>query len=489
MVLQQFLGGQWSYVLLHVYRVGEMLFILKTLLFAPSPKKLDVYQTQFQAVFKGCNVLFDQLFSLIAAFYNSYQEFLKPEALLARLNEDGQIKLVDYLSNLLTDPTIPIYSEESDFFAALEQEEIELTLKQTFLTFRGAEAALAQRKESGLSAPIDTMLMELHQLKARVQRSETSTSSLLFGSEDVGSGHSLPEIYRKIKERQNSADAVYFDLGVTKFADIRLKDGDLVIFGGFTSHGKSIFLRHMAYRQIYRYGRNVAFYSAEMSHDAIPYDAWKAGTLTPEQEDFLFFVADFDLRNSPKYGTLYINQPNKSKFRISDLEASLLALETTMPVHCVILDYLTLMHPLEGDRGHPDRTDYNDLIKRFKNLLINHRDLRGNVAPMVGITAHQISRHGFDACLKAEGHYDIAAFTDYSEIEKSADHLFTVLMTPDMKNTSKMRLQHLKNRDGAVVQDPVDVYIDFAHGMKLSNTADRPQSELTAIFKILTTRV
>ncbi|HEV7910677.1 MAG TPA: hypothetical protein VGP28_06250, partial [Methylocella sp.] len=203
-----------------------MLFILKTLLFAPSPKKLDVYQTQFQAVFKGCNVLFDQLFSLIAAFYNSYQEFLKPEALLARLNEDGQIKLVDYLSNLLTDPTIPIYSEESDFFAALEQEEIELTLKQTFLTFRGAEAALAQRKESGLSAPIDTMLMELHQLKARVQRSETSTSSLLFGSEDVGSGHSLPEIYRKIKERQNSADAVYFDLGVTKFADIRLKDGD-----------------------------------------------------------------------------------------------------------------------------------------------------------------------------------------------------------------------------------------------------------------------
>ena len=115
-----------------------MLFILKTLLFAPSPKKLDVYQTQFQAVFKGCNVLFDQLFSLIAAFYNSYQEFLKPEALLARLNEDGQIKLVDYLSNLLTDPTIPIYSEESDFFAALEQEEIELKTNVSNYAYRNA---------------------------------------------------------------------------------------------------------------------------------------------------------------------------------------------------------------------------------------------------------------------------------------------------------------------------------------------------------------
>ena len=108
---------------------------------------------------------------------------------------------------------------------------------------------------------------------------------------------------------------------------------------------------------------------------------------------------------------------------------------------------------------------------------------------MLGITAHQISRHGFDACLKAEGHYEIAAFTDYSEIEKSADHLFTVLMTSDMKNINKMRLQHLKNRDGAVVSEPGDVYIDFVHGMKLSNTADRPQSELTAIFKTLSTRV
>ncbi len=496
-----------------MHRVGEMRSILKSLLLAPSPKKMDLYQSQFQAVFKAREPLFDALFGLLAAFYTSYQEFLKPAALLARLNEDGQIQLVCYLSNLLTDPTIPIHTEEADFFAALEQEEIDLTLQQAFLTFRRAEAALAQRKESGLSgiiAPIDTMLMELHQLKARVQRSETATSSLLFGSEEVGTGHSLPEIYRKIKERQNSADAVYFDLGFTKFADIRLKDGDLVVFGGFTSHGKSVLLRHMAYRQIYRYGRNVAFYSAEMSHDAcrglfalihannkieyphtpyIPYNDWKSGTLTPEQEDFLFYVADHDLRNSPKYGTLYLNQPNKSKFRISDLEAGLLELETTMPVQCVVLDYLMLMHPLEGDRGHPDRTDYNDLIKRFKNLLITHRDIKGNVAPMLGITAHQISRHGFDACLKAEGHYDIAAFTDYSEIEKSADHLFTCLMTPDLKNVNKMRLQHLKNRDGAVITEPADIFIDFKHAMRLSNTADRPQSELTAIFKRLAPRV
>jgi hypothetical protein len=494
-----------------MHRTDEMLFILKTLFLAPSAKKLGEYQTQFAPVFKGREPLFDELLAFIATFYNTYQEFPDPNELLERLQSEGHTKQADYLANLLTDPTVPIHAEESSFFLALEREELDFTKQQAILTFRRAEAAIAQPKTGGLAGiipSIDTTLLELHQLKARMQRSETSTSSLLMGSENVGSGHSLPEIYNRIKKRHDAADAVYFDLGVTKFADIRLKDGDLVVFGGFTSHGKSILLRHMAYRQIYRYGRNVAFYSSEMSHDAlrglftlmhannkieypntplITYDAWKSGTLTPAEEDFLFHVADYDLRNNPRLGTLYIDQPNKSKFRLSDLAESLLALEATMPVHCLIHDYLMLMHPLAGDRGSPQRTDYNDLIKGFKNLLITHRDVRGNIAPLLGITAHQISRHGFDACLKTDKRYEIAAFTDYSEIEKSADHLFTCLMTPDMKNANQMRLQHLKNRDGAVVENPVEVYIDFVHGMKLSNTAERPATELTAILKMLTT--
>jgi len=115
MVLQQFVGGQRSFVLLNMHRVGEMLFILKTLLLAPSPKKLGVYQTQFQAVFKGRNLLFDELFGLIASFHNLYQEFLNPNELLERLSAGGHIKLAEYLSNLLTDPTIPFIRRRRDF--------------------------------------------------------------------------------------------------------------------------------------------------------------------------------------------------------------------------------------------------------------------------------------------------------------------------------------------------------------------------------------
>ena len=55
-----------------------MLFILKTLLLAPSSKKLDVYQTQFRTVFKGREPLFDELLAVIGTFYNAYQEFPDP---------------------------------------------------------------------------------------------------------------------------------------------------------------------------------------------------------------------------------------------------------------------------------------------------------------------------------------------------------------------------------------------------------------------------
>jgi hypothetical protein len=58
-------------------------------------------------------------------------------------------------------------------------------------------------------------------------------------------------------------------------------------------------------------------------------------------------------------------------------------------------------------------------------------------------------------------------------------------MTPDMKNTNQMRLQHLKNRDGPVVADPVQIFIDFKHGLRLSDIKERPAWELQSVFKTL----
>ena len=73
-----------------------MRFILKTLVIGPVAQKNGPVSDHNSKRSSKPRPLFDALFGLLAAFYTAYQEFLKPEALIARLN---QIKLVDYLSN------------------------------------------------------------------------------------------------------------------------------------------------------------------------------------------------------------------------------------------------------------------------------------------------------------------------------------------------------------------------------------------------------
>ena len=265
----------------------------------------------------------------------------------------------------------------------------------------------------------------------------------------------------------------------------------------------SIFLRHNAYRQAVYYGRNVAFFTKEMTHDACrvlfslthannkelfpgtPYiesDKVFKGTLNPEEEDF-YFTADRDLTDNPIYGYIYIDQPNKSRYRLSDLDAKLTEIESFMPVHCVVYDYITLIYPLESDKAVPQRNDTNEMIASFKNMLLIHRNARGVIAPMLGFTAAKLSRSGLTECLKNNGGvYEMKAFYEFTEIEFSSDHLFTALLTSEMKAANRIRFQNLKNRMGAVIQDPYDAYIDLKHGLTLHDTDERSEEEVREIL-------
>ena len=487
-----------------------MKFILKTLLLAPSSKKLFEYRNKFLPVFKERDPMFDELYAMISEFHKAYEEFPSAELVIQRLQTAALDKLVTYVNGILSDPGVPTYHSDSEFFAALEDYEKQSSVEDIFKMWTGTQTGLAKASSAvgttQVASVLDDMLVEAHRIKTRLHRAEASTATLLYGAAAQGTGHSLREIYTNIKTRKDSAEAVYYDIGIKAFDKARLKDGDLVFFGAFTSHGKSVLLRHCAYRQVVYYGRNTAFFSNEMSHDAVRvlfamlhannkdifsntpyiiYEKWKDGDLSEEEEDFLFNIADYDLRNNPRYGTLYIDQPNQSKFRLSDLSAKLMQIESIMPLSTLVVDYLTLLYALESDRGTPDIGDVNNMIKAFKNLLLTHRNVRGESRPLLGITAAQISRPGLDKALKVEGIYDISAFERYSEIEKSADHLFTVLMTAEMKATRRMRIQHLKNRDGEVCLDPADIFVDLERGFTLSEVAERSSEEQTQLLQSL----
>lgn len=487
--------------------------ILRALLVEPSAAKYNEYSTQFKNIFASRDPVFHEIFDMLEGFYRKYNTFPTVDFIKDRFEQHNKAQYLEYLLSALADDSWPNTSDAT-FFSKLEDLEqratvfdlSQLTTKIMSKASKLDKDAKGKHDEAeGLEAAVDELLAGAHKIRTQLSRGSASIASMVYGSTSLGSGHSLQEIYQRNIEKQASDSAPYYGLGFDKMAPAKFRDGNLIIFGGFTSHGKSVLLRHAAYRQVLA-GRNVAFFSFEMSHDDIrmlfallhannkeifpgtPYlstEAFEDGKLTEEELSFLMDVADYDLRNNPDYGILYIDQPSKSPYRLSDLEATLTELETQFPVHAVAVDYLTLMHPVETERGIPDMTAYNNMIKRFKNLLLTHRNAHGKITPMLGFTAAQISRPGLEKCLKEEKIYDISAFHMYSELEKSADHLFTVLMTADMKATNNLRLQHLKQRGGTVVYEPVDLIIDLARGFTLAESVTANPTQTAELLKTL----
>jgi hypothetical protein len=219
----------------------------------------------------------------------------------------------------------------------------------------------------------------------------------------------------------------------------------------------------------------------------VPVMSYKEGTLTDEQEDFLNTVANWDLTKNPNFGSLLIEQPNKADFSLTDLAGRLRMIEQTMmPVQVLVIDYITHMNPVPIGRLAPVRNDdYNFMIHDLKRLCLTHRDRGGKSAPLICLTAAQISRKGLEEAMKRDGLYDLQAFSTYTEIERSADIALTSLMTPEMRKLGQLKLQVLKNRDGMVPTEPLTLHIDFAHGFHLQGLHQRTFEEISAGLRSL----
>jgi hypothetical protein len=484
-----------------------MQFILKTLLENPSTRLLNDYRTKYASAFRDIDPRFDGVLDRLVEFHTQYNVFPSGDIFTKHLELDNP-KQGEYLKGLLADPDVPTYND-AEFYLALDREVLTRANNNLQGDIASFSAALNKREPGvlGLVKPIDEAIAALQKTKARLNRGEESITSLLAsGLTAEQAGHTLRDIYKRNKDQADTANGFYFDIGFEHFSKVRVKPGDVMFVGGFTSHGKSVLARYLTHRLVTYYGLNAAFFTREMSHDAvkvlfailhandkqrfpatpiIAYDAWQKGQLTDVEEDFLFGTAEHDLIHNPEYGSLFIEQPNKSRYRLRDMDQRLSELEMIMPVHVCVPDYLTMFYPLESDKGSPTNEDYNEMIKSFKQLCLTHQNARGETKPLIGISPAQISRKGMQEAVKNDNKYDIDAFARYSEIERSADILFTALMTPAQRAINQMRLQCHKNRDGEVVLDPLDIFIDLAHGFRLSEIQQQTQAQVVDALKTL----
>ena len=374
--------------------------IIKTLILTNSVYKWENYYNQFHSFYGDRDPLFDETVELIQSFYDQFNMFPTWDTIKAKLEAESDSKLQSYLAEIINHPDMKAIEDDQAFISHLSSKETVLfgmDLVREIQMFNAKCQALEKKGNTELSDEVEAHIAKLYEIRDKVLRDLGNNSSTLYGRD---AGDDQIELYDNLLIKKANDEHVYFDVGVTPLENVHMKLGDLVFAGAYTSHGKSIYLRQITYRLLMEYGLNCVFFSFEMSHDNtkqlfyilhannkeifpntpdIPSNAFKKGELTEEERDFLEnqVMPDFNLNEN--YGTLTLIQPNNTSYNLEDMEMDMKKVERKMPVHVCSVDYITLMNPMSHASNRMAQVnDYNEMIKKFKNMALSHRNVRGS---------------------------------------------------------------------------------------------------------------
>lgn len=484
-----------------------MLILIRTLLARPSTKGLVALSKLKKKIAQNnkpiCNII-----EIIEDFVtDSNGIFPNISAMFQEVSLLNSTETVEVMKQVSECAVLP---DDESYYArvhTLLQLSYESALMSENSSFQTRLSQMQNKNVENISKLTEEHQNRIHNIETTFSERETSKKSVFYGNESI---NRFKETYNKICQKKHSGDTLYVEMGMNgALEDVHLKKGDLLTLIGFTSHGKSMLLRWLIYRMLIEYGYNCYYLSMEMSEEVLtnmffilhannkkifpntPYIATKSfqeGTLTDEEADFLFNQAAQDFTHNENYGTLYIEQPEDTMVRLSDVRQYINnVITTTLPVLDVVaIDYLSLLHPVETTRGMVTTADYNIMIKQFKSMALNYVDPSGKKAPFIGITPAQISRAGYSDCMKTDDlHYETSAIWMYSEFEKSSDEIVSILLTDEGRKNDKVKLQVLKNRDGNLNTTPQDIFCSLKNGGYMANIKEASEEEVKDTLRSL----
>lgn len=243
-----------------------------------------------------------------------------------------------------------------------------------------------------------------------------------------------------------------------------VQDGELWIWCGYTSEGKTMALLNTAYNAVVDSQKHVAFVSLEMplaqvrrrliarhsNHGkfglpgGLDYTKIKNGLLTAAEERLYYEIVK-DWGTSPDYGAATVLQLSRND-TVAALTEKLMYLRSRRPIDLVVLDYASLM---QASRRRGERRDeIVEVIEQLKALALSFN--QGETLRIV--TANQISRKARDEANEHQ-RYGLSFASDTSAIEKNADLLGWILRTDVMKANREVAMGIAKYRDGDVGEE------------------------------------
>ncbi len=242
---------------------------------------------------------------------------------------------------------------------------------------------------------------------------------------------------------------------------------ELFTFAAYTKHGKSQFLRSVAYNAAIRQGINTVFVTFEMgleevmnlfvsihsTHEkfgdvrGVPVNVISEPKLiAPRQEEALKVITE-DLEYNEHYGRLHILQlPSRAK--VGTLTERLFYLQNSFNVDFLVLDYASLLMP--DYRSGNTTQELTTVFQRVKDLA---QTFNGGAGLPI-LTAHQTSTSSLEKAMKKEDpRYDIGFCSDAIEVVRSSDAIVWGLRTPELVASREIKMGVSQFRRGPLCAD------------------------------------
>lgn len=277
--------------------------------------------------------------------------------------------------------------------------------------------------------------------------------------------------------------------------DLTVSGSPTYCLNGYVTHNTTMAL-NVAHLNAYELGYNVCYLSLETpkedinwnllschSYDSkfskynfVGHDKMRRGTMTSEEEDFIFNEVEPDLKNdyiddegnTRKRGKVVILDESDFKtFSFGEISAAIEKVDDKLggKLDCVIVDYIQLCKFSGQGVTYDANSQINSYVTFFRRLAQNFKkeikeDGTEDVRQLTMILLAQINRSSWQKASRNDGRYDITCLADANELERGSARVFTTYTSEDLKARKSAQVQILKNRAGQTMYDPVTVYAD-----------------------------
>jgi replicative DNA helicase len=258
---------------------------------------------------------------------------------------------------------------------------------------------------------------------------------------DIG----LEDAWMRYQERTNARNHVSgltFGLPEIDNHTMGVKDGEMAIFAGFSGSGKSFFSLK-AIQAEWKRGRRTALMtlenSIEMTYDrlacswaGLSYERWQRGAC--DEGGLVRFKAAMRQIKETEHAPIVIMPEAGDRDPVSMVRRAF-----SLGAESLIVDQVSHVEPMPTTRSYQRHEVVAEIIRGFKSLISDGKEK----IPLLLLA--QIKREGHAAARKS-GRYVMDDMAESSEIERSADFVFSGLKQITESNEDGLLLQKLKGR-------------------------------------------